>query len=440
MHKNWSIPMRALLAVVPVVRRPRQWAVRRHDRRTVRKHLGSNEAVRSTAAALWAAAALFVGVSALGLVGGRSDPEAIAVLYLLPVTAVGGCLGWRGALAATVVGLGLTAAWATRGAAAMGPSGYLTLTVALAVPGLLAAARRSGRQGGAADRSWFEMSNDLLVEASLDGYFTRLSEQWEHTFGWTRAELMARPFRELIHPDDLAATEVHAGALERAPGTVSNFENRYLAKDGSWRWLLWSARSDGRRKYAVARDITARKELEQRRYAQLRKEGALARTDALTGLPNRRAWDEALATALARAVSGGHGLTLAIIDLDDFKSFNDRHGHTAGDAMLRKAADAWQGTLRSTDILARYGGEEFAVLLPGCAIGAATELLERLRIATPHPQTCSVGVATWRIGDSPEDLVARADDALYEAKRRGRDRLVVAGALTSDTTPAQADG
>jgi len=398
------------------------------------------ETTLSVTATLSAAAALFGGVTALGLFGGRPDPEAIAVLYLLPVTAVGRCLGRWGALAATVVGLGLTATWATRSSTAMGLSGYLTLAVALVVPGLLAAARQSGRQAGAEDRSWFEMSNDLLVEASLDGYFTRLSEQWEQTLGWSRAELMARPFRELVHPDDLAATEIHAAALERAPGTVSNFENRYLAKDGSWRWLLWSARSDGGRKYAVARDITVRKKIEQQRHEQLREEGALARTDALTALPNRRAWDEALAAALVRASAGGQALALAIIDLDEFKRFNDRYGHAAGDAMLRRAADAWRSTLRSADVLARYGGEEFAVLLPGCAISTAVQLLERLRVATPHPQTCSVGVAGWTIGDSPKVLMARADAALYEAKRQGRDRLAVASAPTSGPTPAQADG
>ncbi|MHB1716752.1 MAG: PAS domain-containing protein [Acidimicrobiales bacterium] len=109
------------------------------------------------------------------------------------------------------MGLGLTATWATGGPGAMGAFGYVTLAAVLVVPGLLAAACRPGRRAEAADGSWFEMSNDLLVEASLDGYFTRLSEQWEHTFGWSRPELMARPFRELIHPDDRDATEIHAG-------------------------------------------------------------------------------------------------------------------------------------------------------------------------------------------------------------------------------------
>jgi len=435
MCKAWVTPLQTLLAAL---RRPLRRVVPGHGCRRVTQDIRRGEAALPAAALLLVAALALVGVTEVGLVAGRSHPEAIGVLYLLPVAAVGSCLGHRGALAATVVGLGLTAIWGSSGPAAMGLSDYLALAVALVVPGLLAA-RRSGRQAGATDRSWFEMSNDLLVEASLDGYFVRLTEQWEQTLGWSRTELMARPFRQLIHPDDLAGTEIHAGALERSPGTVYNFENRYLAKDGSWRWLLWSARSDGRRKYAVARDITVRKELEQQRQKQLREERVLARTDALTGLPNRRAWDEALTAALDRASGGGEALVLAVIDLDDFKGFNDRYGHTAGDAMLVQSADAWRSTLRSTDFLARFGGEEFSVLLPGCAIGSASRMLERLRAATPQPQTCSVGVAAWTSGDTPEDLVARADRALYEAKRQGRDRLEVARSPASGPTHARAE-
>lgn len=377
---------------------------------------------------------LFAVVTALGFASGHRHPEVVAVLYLVPVTIVGWNLGWRWALSATVVGIGLAATWGSRGAVTMTPDGYLALALVLAVPGLLAA-RAAGGLRDTRDQSWFDKSNDLLVEANLQGYFIRMTERWEDTLGWSRQELMARPFRELVHPDDLAATEVHAGALERGPGQVLNFENRYLAKDGSWRWLLWSARSDGRRKYAVAHDITPWKQLEQQRRDQLREVGILARTDALTGLPNRRAWDEALVTAVGRASVGGEQLVLAMVDLDEFKRFNDRYGHTAGDSLLRHAAHQWGDVLRGTDVLARYGGEEFAVLLSGCHMEAAVLLLERLRAATPGPETCSVGVAAWMAGESAEELVVRADAALYRAKRQGRDRLVVAGAQGQEPGP-----
>lgn len=282
------------------------------------------------------------------------------------------------------------------------------------------------RTSGSADRRWFDMSNELLVEADLNGFFTRLSPAWERTLGWTREELMARPFREFIHPDDLATTLPAARALEIEPGEIRELENRYRTKDGSWRWLQWSATSDHRRKYAVARDITERKQLELERQELLAQVEALARTDALTGLPNRRAWDEEVEREIARARRSGHPLTLAMVDLDHFKRFNDAHGHAAGDDMLAEVAVSWRGALRTNDVLARYGGEEFAVLLPGCEADEAIRLLDRLRDATPRGETCSVGVATFRLDDTAASLGGRADDALYEAKRSGRDRLAVA--------------
>jgi diguanylate cyclase (GGDEF)-like protein/PAS domain S-box-containing protein len=274
------------------------------------------------------------------------------------------------------------------------------------------------------DTRWFEMSNDMLVEASLDGYFTRLSDRWEQCLGWTREELMSRPFRDFIHPDDLAATAAVAGSLDERPGEVVNFENRYRAKDGSWRWLLWSARSDEHRKYAVARDITDRKRLEQEREELFARVEAMARTDPTTGLANRRSWEDEIRQAIARTQRDGHPLAVAMVDLDRFKMFNDAHGHPAGDALLTDAATSWRLTLRVTDFLARYGGEEFALLLPDCPPGEALGLLDRFRAATPQDQTVSIGIAYWDGSESSASLVARADAALYEAKHAGRDRVV----------------
>jgi diguanylate cyclase (GGDEF)-like protein len=153
-----------------------------------------------------------------------------------------------------------------------------------------------------------------------------------------------------------------------------------------------------------------------------------ARTDDLTGLPNRRAWEHELPRELARAKRDSRPVCVAMLDLDRFKRFNDDRGHQAGDRLLKQAAAAWSQQLRASDMLARYGGEEFAVLLPGCALGDAQALLERLRLAMPGTQTVSAGVACWDGSESPEELVGRADSALYEAKRAGRDRLIMAGA------------
>jgi diguanylate cyclase (GGDEF)-like protein/PAS domain S-box-containing protein len=305
--------------------------------------------------------------------------------------------------------------------------GYLTLGAALFFLGVFVGALASRRSRIATDTRWFEMSNDMLVEASLDGYFTRLSARWEQCLGWTREELMSRPFREFIHPDDLDATMPVANALDERPDEVVNLENRYMAKDGSWRWLLWSARSDEHRKYAVAKDITDRKQLEQERQGLLDRVEAMARTDPTTGLPNRRSWEEEVRAAIARAQRHEHSLAVALVDLDRFKLFNDTYGHPAGDALLADAAASWRVTLRVTDFIARYGGEEFALLLPECPPDEALAVLDRLRAATPRNQTASVGVAYWDRSESPEELVARADAALYGAKDAGRDRGVTSG-------------
>jgi PAS domain S-box-containing protein len=109
----------------------------------------------------------------------------------------------------------------------------------------------------------FELSNDLLGTASFDGFFTQLNQAWERCLGYTREELMARPYAELIHPDDLESTAAAAGTLGSGPSEVVNFANRFRAKDGSFRWLLWSSHSDGKMIYAVAKDITERKHTEE---------------------------------------------------------------------------------------------------------------------------------------------------------------------------------
>ena len=152
----------------------------------------------------------------------------------------------------------------------------------------------------------------------------------------------------------------------------------------------------------------------------------MARTDELTGLINRRAWDEEVAREVSRADREQAPLAIAMLDLDLFKLYNDRLGHQAGDRLLKEAAGAWRGVLRETDLIARYGGEEFAVALPGCDTALATILIERLRAVTPEGQSCSAGLASWDGEESADELLGRADAALYKAKQGGRDQTVIA--------------
>ncbi|MEO5574645.1 MAG: GGDEF domain-containing protein [Gaiellaceae bacterium] len=149
----------------------------------------------------------------------------------------------------------------------------------------------------------------------------------------------------------------------------------------------------------------------------------LALADALTQLPNRRAWDHRLQAQILRANRRGAALCVAQLDLDHFKRFNDELGHTAGDDLLRACAAEWLRALRGADFLARHGGDEFVILLPDCTLDEALDVTERVRAATRAAQQCSIGVDEWVPGEDGASLVARADTALYRAKASGRDQV-----------------
>lgn len=154
-----------------------------------------------------------------------------------------------------------------------------------------------------------------------------------------------------------------------------------------------------------------------------------ARRDALTGLVNRRGWEEALAAELARARRTGAPLSVLMLDLDGLKVLNDTHGHQAGDRLIASAADAWVARLRPTDVLARVGGDEFVALLPGCGQTTAVQVADALIAALPPGGSCSAGIAEWDGIEPGAALVARADQALYAGKRCGGGRSVADGAV-----------
>lgn len=150
----------------------------------------------------------------------------------------------------------------------------------------------------------------------------------------------------------------------------------------------------------------------------------IAHTDQLTGLPNRRSWDHLLELHMALALKVGQPLTVAIVDIDHFKTYNDTPGHLAGDDLLRSFAVLGAKATRKGDTLSRWGGEEFAIVLPDCDPSKAPSVLDRVRAAVPDGQTASIGFATWDQSETAEELVARADQAMYQAKANGRNRTV----------------
>jgi diguanylate cyclase len=162
-----------------------------------------------------------------------------------------------------------------------------------------------------------------------------------------------------------------------------------------------------------------------------------ANTDTLTGLPNRRAFDEFLRTAQIGAMEGGLPLGLMMIDIDHFKRFNDNFGHSVGDQVLRLIANSLGDRLRANDFPARYGGEELIVVLPDASLAVCEAVGERIRRSIAECRltrrstgemlpgvTVSIGIALFRLGESATQLIERCDEALYLAKRTGRNRIV----------------
>lgn len=300
----------------------------------------------------------------------------------------------------------------------------ISLTVVmLLITGIVARRARADERA----RHFFDLSRDMLCTANMDGYFVELNEAWTHYLGYDLDELRSAPFVERVHPEDRERTEAEAVGLFEGAETLS-FENRYQAKDGSWHWLRWSSQlsPDESLIYARAADITEIKEIEAEREELLDQVQDMARHDSLTGLPNRRALEEQLPQAMARARRSLGALSVAILDIDHFKNYNDSHGHLAGDEVLRACAKAWDSALRGEDTIVRFGGEEFLVLLPDTEPEQAAEIVERLRSRTPMGQTCSAGLALWDCAESIDDLLRRADEALYLAKASGRDQLAQA--------------
>ncbi|WP_323991534.1 diguanylate cyclase [Nguyenibacter sp. L1] len=245
-----------------------------------------------------------------------------------------------------------------------------------------------------------------------------------------------QPVHARIHPDDL---DLYRATLAEAAERLTPWQCvfRVLLPRQGLRWRQVDARATrlpdgGTLWHGLVVDVTERKRVEQELHD-------LARVDHLTCLPNRRAFTERMERAWHALVRGRAGdVAVLMLDIDHFKSINDRHGHTAGDAVLRRVAATMLAELRPGDHAGRLGGEEFAVVLPDTGLAQARQVAERLRRALAECRipvadgtmrlTVSIGLSDMRATDCRyDDALARADMALYAAKEAGRNRTGVSG-------------
>jgi diguanylate cyclase (GGDEF)-like protein/PAS domain S-box-containing protein len=283
-----------------------------------------------------------------------------------------------------------------------------------------------------------ENSADMIFRCDFTPKFTYVSPSSMRLLGKSPDEFVGLHPSSAVFADDLVIIREHIEKLRQPGSESSNVDVRFFHKNGSLLWMEVSARmiedpdtGKPREMILVARDITERKKLE----GQLL---AMAMTDGLTGLTNRRGFDAELDRQWGYVLEHGSQVSLVLLDIDHFKKFNDEYGHLAGDDCLRVVGAAVMSAVRTGDVVARYGGEELAIILPATDPAGAVVVAEAVRHAIesldiPHagnPEggskvTASLGVATAlaRAGGMirmPESLVLSADKALYMAKSEGR--------------------
>jgi diguanylate cyclase (GGDEF)-like protein/PAS domain S-box-containing protein len=328
--------------------------------------------------------------------------------------------------------------------------GRASLAVVTDVTALKNAERRLA-ESEARYRLLAEHSTDMVLELDVDLKRRYVSPASRELFGYDPEEMLGGTSGAMAHPEDAerlrqVLRSLLSGREDRSTGLA-----RRRHRDGRWIWVetRYRAIKDPQTGavtgiVGAVRDISARKAVEDRLAEANRRLETLAREDGLTGLANRRTFDEALAREHRRAQRDHKSLALLMIDVDMFKAFNDRYGHPAGDECLKRIGGTLTTSVfRPCDLAARYGGEEFALLLPDIDESGAVLIGERIRQAvallaiehadSPHRvMTVSVGVASVgrkTFAGGPESLLHGADRALYRAKDDGRNAIVRASSL-----------
>ena len=275
---------------------------------------------------------------------------------------------------------------------------------------------------------FFDYAIDMLCVADPSGYFLKVNRAFERVIGYSQDELLSRPFVEYVHPDDRAETIAETQRLSSG-NLCFKYENRYHAKDGSWKVIAWTCYPDPETglMYAVARDMTEERQREDR-------------LDGITLIPNRRVFEETTTDETRRAQRLRQPLGLALLDVDHLRAFNQAEGHLEGDRTLRRIAETLSAQLRRAgDFVARYNGGTFGVLFPNPSDPTAPRVhCDTLRTAVQDlgltfkdargvaRQLTISGGFVLRVperGEEPNVLVAPAQEALSRAKSQGRNRI-----------------
>lgn len=271
---------------------------------------------------------------------------------------------------------------------------------------------------------------DAVFVIDREDQIVFVTDACEALLGYRADELMGTQITDYVHPDDLGATQSSIARV-MAGQTHNDFCNRYIHKDGSTVYILWSARLSEKEnvRIGVARDVTALRQAEEKLHF-------LAHHDPLTGLANRLLFYERLESAMRAAHRHQSSLALLFLDLNDFKCINDTHGHAMGDRVLCVIAERLKGCIRETDTVARMGGDEFTVLLTDIqSVEAVEQKVEQIIAAVTAPlgagfginqaPSCSIGVACYPAdGDDADTLLSHADARMYRLKRDLRERAV----------------
>ena len=288
-----------------------------------------------------------------------------------------------------------------------------------------------------------EHSQEMIVISPKDSRRRAVSPGVFHITGYTPEEYLSLTVEALNHPDDYPRSKA---AIERAlnGGAPQTVEARIRRKDASWRWIECRLcpytdpeTAEVLGYVASMLDISERKAREAQLSADNERLQQLSEVDELTGLANRRGFNQAFAREASRHTRAEQDLTLLLIDIDSFKDYNDHYGHLEGDACLRELAATMRAILgRASDMIARFGGEEFIVLLPLTDRRGAEKLANSLLAAVramkrPHPTspykvvTASIGVACWPtdLAVDQQRFINEADIALYAAKHAGRNTV-----------------